>query len=472
MLSLREVLHGVTGASLLHGAEETRFEAVSTDSRRICAGDLFIALPGDRYDGHRFVAAAKASGAVAIMVSEPVDIDLPTLMVTDTRLAFGELARLWRRRFPIPLIAVIGSNGKTTTKEMIASIMRQAFGEDGFLATTGNLNNEVGVPTSLLRLKTRHVAAVIEIGMNHPGETAWLASVAEPTIVVITNAQREHQEFMQSVEAVAEEHALALKVLPADGVAVLPAADAHISIWREAAGECRQLDYRAIAAKSGDSEIAHPPGAALSAVGYLAPFDTVAHFNFEDQAITAHLVTAGLHNVHNAAAAAAAAFAANIEALAIGIGLERFTPVKGRMQRRAHLKGGLLIDDTYNANPDSVLAAIEVLTQSPEPRLLVLGDMGEVGDAGASFHEEIGVAAASRGIDLMAIGTLAQHAVGKVAGARHFERLPELLAEARAWIDRQPSEASILVKGSRFMQMERIADALSGSVGVAPAGNH
>jgi UDP-N-acetylmuramoyl-tripeptide--D-alanyl-D-alanine ligase len=471
MLSLRELLGVLTGAELLRGKEETRFEAVSTDSRRISVGDLFIALPGERYDGHRFVAAAKSSGAAALLVSEPVDVDLPTLMVKDTRIAFGELARLWRRRFPIPLIAVVGSNGKTTTKEMIASILRQAFGEDGYLATTGNLNNDVGVPTTLLGLKTRHGAAVIEIGMNHPGETAWLASVVEPSIVVVTNAQREHQEFMQSVAAVAEEHALAIKALGADGVAVIPAADPHASVWRQAAAERRLLDYCAIAAKSGEIESSHRSKAAMTAVAYVAPFDTVAHFNFEDIAITAHLVTAGLHNVHNAAAAATAAFAASIDPLAIAAGLERFAPVKGRMQRRTHFKGGLLIDDTYNANPDSVLAAIAVLAESPGPQLLILGDMGEVGAGGVAFHEEIGAAAARLEIELLGIGPLAEHAVGKVGGACHFVAMPDLLAAARTWLGRQPAQASILVKGSRFMQMERIADALSTDP-INEAGSH
>jgi UDP-N-acetylmuramoyl-tripeptide--D-alanyl-D-alanine ligase len=472
MLSLRESMAALSGALLVRGAEELRFDRVTTDSRRLVPGDLFIALAGDRFDGHQFVAGAKAQGAVALLVSQPVESDLPTILVPDTRVALSELGRLWRRRFSIPLIAVVGSNGKTTTKEMIASILRDAFGEDGYLATTGNLNNEIGVPLTLLELKTRHGAAVVEIGMNHPGETAWLAAVAEPTICVITNAQREHQEFMSSVAAVADEHALAVKALPDSGVAVLPASDAHFEVWRSAAAARRVIAYIASAAKSDSPPALVGAAGTVTAVAYVAPFDTVAHFNFEDNTITAHLATAGLHNVHNAAAAAAAASAANIDALHIAAGLEHFVPVAGRMQRRSHSRGGLLIDDSYNANPDSVLAAIAVLADSPAPRLLVLGDMGEVGTSGVSFHEEIGQAAARHEIDLMAIGELSVHAVRNAPGATHFSAMQQLTEAALAWLQSHPEEASVLVKGSRFMQMERISRALQDKPEPQSEGSH
>ena len=472
MLSLREVVSALSGAVLFSGAEEMRFDRVTTDSRQLVKGDLFVALSGDRFDGHQFAAGAKGRGAVALLVSKPVTSDLPTILVADTRIALGELARLWRRRFVIPLIAVVGSNGKTTTKEMIASILRTAYGEDGYLATSGNLNNEIGVPLTLLALKTRHAAAVVEIGMNHPGETAWLASITEATICVITNAQREHQEFMSSVAAVADEHGLALKALPEHGVAVLPAADAYYPVWCAAAEARRVIGYSASAAKNNSAPA--PAGAAdtLTAVAYVAPFDTVAHFNFEDHTITAHLATAGLHNVHNAAAAAAAAAAANIDVLHIGAGLEHFVPVAGRMQRRAHSRGGLLIDDSYNANPDSVLAAIAVLADSPAPRLLVLGDMGEVGTSGASFHEEIGQAVARSDIDLMATGELSVHAVNNAPRAQHFSAVEDLTAAALAWLESNPDHASVLVKGSRFMQMERVSRALQGQAQSSSEGSH
>lgn len=472
MLSLREVTAELSGAALIKGAEEIRFDRVTTDSRQLVEGDLFVALSGDRFDGHRFASVAAAKGAVALLVSQPVESELPTILVPNTRIALGELARLWRRRFAIPLIAVVGSNGKTTTKEMIASILRQAYGLDGYLATTGNLNNEIGVPLTLLELKTRHRAAVVEIGMNHPGETAWLAAVAEATICVITNAQREHQEFMSSVAAVANEHALALQALPESGVAVLPAGDAHYALWRAAVETRRVIAYIATAAKN-DAALA-PIGAVgtVTAVAYVAPFDTVAHFNFEDNTITAHLATAGLHNVHNAAAATAACTAANIDALHIAAGLEHFVPVAGRMQRRTHSRGGLLIDDTYNANPDSVLAAIAVLADSPAPRLLVLGDMGEVGSNGASFHAEIGQAAARLEIDLVAIGELSVHAVNHAPGARHFSGVEDVTAAALAWLASAPHQSSVLVKGSRFMQMERVSRALQGEPPLPSEGSH
>jgi UDP-N-acetylmuramoyl-tripeptide--D-alanyl-D-alanine ligase len=472
MLRLREVMAVLSGAVLFKGAEEVRFDRVTTDSRQLAEGDLFVALSGDRFDGHQFVSGAAAKGAAALLVSQPVDSELPTILVPDTRMALGELARLWRRRFPIPLIAVVGSNGKTTTKEMIASILRQTYGEEGYLATTGNLNNEIGVPLTLLGLKTRHRAAVVEIGMNHPGETAWLAAVAEPTICVITNAQREHQEFMSSVAAVADEHALALKALPENGVAVLPVNDAHYALWRAAADARRVIAYIATASKNDAALELVGAAETVTGVAYVAPFDTVAHFNFEDNTITAHLATAGLHNVHNAAAATAAAVAAHVDALHIAAGLEHFVPVAGRMQRRSHSRGGLLIDDSYNANPDSVLAAIAVLADSPAPRLLVLGDMGEVGAGGISFHEEIGQATARFAIDLMALGELSVHAVKHAPGARHFSSIEDLTAAALAWLTNGPDQSSVLVKGSRFMQMERVSRALQGQSALQSERSH
>jgi UDP-N-acetylmuramoyl-tripeptide--D-alanyl-D-alanine ligase len=250
---------------------------------------------------------------------------------------------------------------------------------------------------------------------------------------------------------------------------VLPALDGHFEVWRSAALARRVIAYAASASKTDAPPALVGAADTLSAVAYVAPFDTVAHFNFEDNTITAHLATAGLHNVHNAAAAAAAAVAANIDMLHIGAGLEHFVPVAGRMQRCSHSRGGLLIDDSYNANPDSVLAAIAVLADSPAPRLLVLGDMGEVGPGGISFHEEIGQAAARNDIDLMAIGELSVHAVKQAPGAIHFSAMQPLTEAALAWLADHPDQASVLVKGSRFMQMERVSRALQG-VDQAPSG--
>ncbi|MFZ9530586.1 MAG: UDP-N-acetylmuramoyl-tripeptide--D-alanyl-D-alanine ligase, partial [Burkholderiales bacterium] len=220
---------------------DVRFSSVCTDSRTLKSGDLFIALRGERYDGHDFVAKAAAAGAVAALIdrSHTSAATLPVAAVDDTTVALGVLAAHWRRQFAIPLVAVAGSNGKTTVKEMIAACLRAHYGDAAVLATRGNLNNHIGLPLTLLTLREAHRVGVVEVGMNHPGETAELAKIAAPTVAVINNAQREHQEFMRSVADVADEHASLIKALPADGIAVINADDAHAGVWREAAGSRR-----------------------------------------------------------------------------------------------------------------------------------------------------------------------------------------------------------------------------------------
>jgi UDP-N-acetylmuramoyl-tripeptide--D-alanyl-D-alanine ligase len=455
MMTLREA-SVLLGGAAVSGPAALRFVGVSTDSRTIAPGELFVALKGENFDAHTFAARALERGAVAALVSEPIDVTLPTLTVADTRHALGELARGWRERFAVPLIAVTGSNGKTTTKEMIAAILAAAFGEGQRLATRGNLNNDVGLPMTLLRLRSSHRAVVVELGMNHPGETRWLADVARPTICVVTNAQREHQEFMHGVTEVAQEHALAIAALPpGTGSAVFPGDDAHSAMWRDVAQGQRILDFALIETRSSS-------GAAVRAVAHPGLFDTVVHLDTPAGPITAKLATAGLHNVRNAAAACAAALAAGIEPAAIRAGLEAFEPVRGRMARRQAVNGALLIDDSYNANPDSVRAAIDVLAQSAAPRLLILGDMGEVGANGRNFHEEIGNFAHARGIErFMATGPQMQAACTTFgAGATHFEDVTALTAAARDWLEHYGPSAAVLVKGSRFMGMERVVAAL------------
>lgn len=472
MLSINEICSALSTVRDVQGETATRFDGVSTDSRHIAKGDLFVALKGDTFDGHDFLEEARDKGAAALLVSEPVKVGLPSVRVDDTKQALGELARFWRHRFDLPVIAVVGSNGKTTTKEMIAMILTAQHGEEGCHATVGNFNNDIGVPLTLLGLKSRHKAAVIELGMNHPQETAWLAAITEPTVCLITNAQREHQEFMESVAAVAHEHALAIGILPADGVAVLPASDAHVQIWRDAAKPRRVIEYRTLTTANEAEVSAGPPPDTLYAVGYVAPFETVAHLTLGEYAMTVRLRTAGMHNVHNAAGAAAAALASGVDPLAVIAGLERFAPVKGRMQAIQNISGGLLIDDTYNANPDSVIAAIEVLASSPAPHLLVLGDMGEVGTAGVAFHEEIGNRARAAGVTLMVTGPLMRHAAGVYQGASHFEAIADLIEAARSWVMAHPGPSSVLVKGSRFMRMERVTAALARNASEIGEGAH
>ena len=399
MLSLREVatlVHGdLAGPGAAADLDALHIAAITTDSRHVPADALFVALNGEHFDGHAFLDDVAARGARAAVVERSRQVPgLPSIAVDDTRRALGDLAAGWRRRFRMPLVVVTGSNGKTTTKEMIAAILVAAYGEDDCWATRGNLNNDIGVPLTLFGLRTHHRAAVVEIGMNHPGETARLAEIAQPDVALVVNAQREHQEFMQSVEAVAREHALAIASLPADGTAVFPADDVHAAIWKEAAGSRRVVDFACITARDTDA-----PRAAVTARAYLEIDATVLHLDTPAGATTAKLAVPGMHNAHNATAAAAACAAAGIALDAIRAGLEAFRPMRGRSQRVVLDDGTVVIDDTYNANPDSMRAAIDLLASHAPPRLMVMGDMGEVGDEGPRFHAEIGVHARDRGIE-------------------------------------------------------------------------
>jgi UDP-N-acetylmuramoyl-tripeptide--D-alanyl-D-alanine ligase len=466
MFSLREAAALIPGATVL-GDESATFDRVSTDSRTAGPGDLFVALKGDRFDAHDFLPEVATRHVSAALVSRsPGDWRVPALRVADTRVALGALARGWRRHFSMPLVAVTGSNGKTTVKEMISSIFAAAVGIEARLATAGNFNNDVGLPLTLFRLTEAHKLAVVELGMNHPGETDLLAKITEPTVAVVNNAQREHQEFMATVEAVALEHASVIHALKPDGVAVFPADDAYASIWRVAATGNPIIDFALNNAE-------HTTDAAVTGTfaGNCLTIDT------PQGRVEVTLQVLGDHNARNALAATAAALAAEVPLDAIRRGLEAFGAVKGRLQvKRAALgalAGATVIDDTYNANPDSMRAAIDVLASQPSPRVLVMGDMGEVGDDGPAFHREVGAYAKERGIDaLVAMGDASRDACRAFGGeARHFDGVSALLAHLLQ--SGFGPAATILVKGSRFMQMERVVDAVTSpqpnAAGEAPA---
>jgi UDP-N-acetylmuramoyl-tripeptide--D-alanyl-D-alanine ligase len=426
------------------------FSSVSTDTRTLTSGALFVALRGERFDGHDYVAEARERGAAAALVERPLAIDIPQIIVADSRRALGLAAAQWRARFTLPVIAVAGSNGKTTVTQMIASILAIAFGDKGRLATQGNLNNEIGVPLMLWQLSRQHRAAVFELGMNHPGEIAYLAELVRPTVALVNNAQREHQEFMQSVEATAHENGEVIAALPMseDGVAVFPADDPCAPIWRRLAGTRRVIDFglEDFAVVMATYEVGRD-GARVSMATPLGEIDV-------------RLGVTGVHNVRNALAAAACCIGAGVDAPAILAGLQAFRPVAGRGARLRIEAGAELIDDSYNANPDSVRAAIDLLAVCPAPRLLVLGDMGEVGTRGPEFHREIGAYAQEQGIDaLYATGPLTRETVASFgAGARHFDTVETLVAALRGDLD---ARATVLVKGSRFMRMERVVQALT-----------
>lgn len=423
---------------------------VHTDTRSLAAGDLFVALKGERFDAHDFLPQARAASAAAAIARAGLEAaGLAGIEVPDTLAALGALAAGWRARFDLPLIAVTGSNGKTTVTQMVASILRAWLGEDA-LATSGNLNNAIGVPLTLLRLRAHHRAAVVELGMNHPGEIAELAAIAQPTVALVNNAQREHQEFMHTVEAVARENGAVLAALPSDGVAVFPAHDAYTPLWRELAGGRRCVTFAGEGADVHGTRQAWRDGAwAVRVATAAGEFDT-------------RLRIAGQHNVVNALAATACALAIGVPAAVAAQGLAAFSPVMGRSRAFAVHQGGRVVnvvDDSYNANPDSVRAAIDVLAGLPAPHLLVLGDMGEVGSQGPRFHAEAGSEAKARGVEqLFALGDLTHHAVQAFgAGARHFSEVEALIAAVREAL---PRAGSVLVKGSRFMRMERVVRAI------------
>jgi UDP-N-acetylmuramoyl-tripeptide--D-alanyl-D-alanine ligase len=451
MMRLSEAAR-VLGAQL-HG-DDIGFDAVSADTRTIRHGDLFIALKGERFDAHAFVGEAAGAGAAAVLVERVCDAPIPQLVVADTLAALAALGRYWRQRFEIPLIAITGSNGKTTVKEMLASILRAAAGNDAVLATRGNLNNHIGVPLMLLELRERHRYAAIEMGMNHPGEIAQLAAIAQPTVALVNNAQREHMEFMATVQAVAEENAAVFAALPADGVAVVNADDAHAGDFRRAAGTRRIVDFG----------LENP--AAVSGGYVLKNLSSEIHLRTLVGEASATPAIPGLHNVCNALAACACAYAVGIAPAVMCEGLNNFRPYTGRLQVKRALNGATVIDDTYNANPDSVRAAIDVLAKCAPPTVLVLGDMGEVGDHGVEFHHEVGAYARSSNVSsLCAIGAQSGAAVTAFgAAATHAESIEQLLERVKAAATPQ---ATLLIKGSRFMRMERVVNALTGETGGA-----
>jgi UDP-N-acetylmuramoyl-tripeptide--D-alanyl-D-alanine ligase len=466
MMSLAQA-HSLLPGSQMLGDGQLQIHRVHSDTRSLLPGDLFVALRGDNFDGHNYLAQAQAQGAVAALAERGLSAAQAGLQVPDSLLALQRMAAAWRQQFSLPLIAVTGSNGKTTVTQMIAAILRAwVDGADkgaeksgdkngggnnsAALATAGNFNNHIGVPLTLLRLRPQHRAAVLELGMNHPGEIALLAGLAAPTVALVNNAQREHLEFMHSVQAVAEENGAVIAALGASGKVVVPAADAFTPLWRKLAGARQVITFGLGAA--ADVRAAAVWDSSLSAW----------QLNLQTPAgpVQTQLHQAGQHNVNNALAAAACAVAAGAPLLAIAQGLAAFVPVAGRSQLLTIQMGGqpvTLIDDSYNANPDSVLAAINVLASLPGPRWLVLGDMGEVGDQGPRFHAEVGARAREAGIDhFWAAGALCAH-----AGAdRHFGDVAALLEALSNDTTHKTHAASVLVKGSRFMRMEQVVQAL------------
>ena len=430
-----------------HEGADVRFTAVSTDTRSIRTGDLFIALKGEHFDGARFVAQAMQAGAVAAVVNADSVVEnapCPLLRVPDTRIALGQLAAHWRAQFDIPLVAITGSNGKTTVKEMLAAILRAATGdEESVLATQGNFNNDIGMPLTLLKLRATHRYAVIEMGMNHAKEIDYLTRIARPDVALVNNAAGAHLQGLGSVEGVARTKGEIFAGLVNGGTAVINADDAYAALWRTLAGKHRVFDFA----------LEHT--AAVKGEWMAQEYGGVLQARTPAGELRVELKVPGEHNARNALAAATAALALQVPLATVVKALQGFGGVAGRLQRKQALHGATLIDDTYNANPASMRAALEVLAQAKGKHIFVLGDMGELGEDAARLHREIGIAARELGVGKMfALGTLSEQAVREFgAGARHFADIDELHAALEKELDAQ---TTVLVKGSRFMKMERV----------------
>ncbi|MEO7480889.1 MAG: UDP-N-acetylmuramoyl-tripeptide--D-alanyl-D-alanine ligase [Sulfuriferula sp.] len=453
MMMLLSKAAQVLGGKLI-GAD-VEFNAVSTDSRAISVGDLFVALQGEKFDGSQFVSLAAEKGAVAALVNNAnfhgEAMPCPLLLVEDTRLALGKLAGYWRDQFDIKVAGVTGSNGKTTVKEMLTSILRAAADNDeAVLATQGNFNNDIGLPLTLLKMRAHHRYAVIEMGMNHAGEIDYLTRLTRPDVAIINNAGSAHLSGLGSLEAIARAKGEIFAGLGNQGVAVINADDSFVEMWR------------VLAAGHTIIEFAVDAQAAIQAKWRAEDFGSRMEVQTPNGDFSVNLQVPGIHNVHNALAATAAAVAMSIPVAKMAAGLQAFAGVAGRMQRKPALHGATLIDDSYNANPASLRAALKVLTMASGKKILVLGDMGELGIEAPRLHTEMGAEARDMGVnEMFALGELSNYAVKEFgAGAQHFDSIKDLILALKPELGK---DCTVLVKGSRFMKMERVVKELVSS---------
>lgn len=434
--------------------EDREFTSVSTDTRTMQPGALFVALAGPTFDGHDFVATAAEKGAAAALVSRPLSVDLPQIVAADPLAALSDFARAWRRQFKIPVIGVTGSNGKTTTKELIGSILSQL---GPTLVTRGNLNNHIGVPLTLLELTDKHRYAVIEMGASHTGEIAHLASLAEPTIGIVTNAGAAHLEGFGSLQGVADGKGELFHALPLEGVAVINADDKFASQWRDTTTADRVLTF---GFEQPADFMAHKVREVSSPAGFRIDFDLVT----PDGTLPASIPLAGLHNLRNALGAAAAACAAGTPVEQIVSGLAAMKTVAGRLELKPAINGAFIVDDSYNANPSSLKAGLDAMRSFAGPRWLVLGEMKELGPASDEFHAEVGRYARQAGIErLLAVGEGSHFAVEAFGpGGQWFADVDALIRDARTSLT---SGVAVLIKGSRANRLERVSAALSAAPG-------
>lgn len=451
-LNLSEIIQPLR--AVLRG-RDIKFTHCAHDTRQPMNGALYVALRGERFDGHDFVGQAQQQGAVALLVERAVTSALPYVQVADTRKAIGDLARFWRQRFSLPIIAITGSNGKTTVKELVRCILKQTTSDSALLVTQGNLNNDIGVPFTLFRLNAEHRWAVIEMGANHVGEIGYLSQLTSPTVAVITQCAPAHLEGFKTVEGVAQAKGEIFSGLTASGTAIINNDDNYAPFWRETV----------IARRPPTTNISHfalhAPAEVTATEIQLTPTGSQFRLHTPLGKMRVTLPLLGEHNIMNALAASACAVAGGCPLEAIAQGLQEAQPVKGRLQRRAGLQGALLIDDTYNANPTSLQAALTVLSQYPAPRWLVLGNMYELGEQSANLHKQVGQSALHLGIErLWTLGDLAYHATESFGNnALHFHEHEPLISALKTALSTQ-SGVTLLIKGSRGMQMEKIVQAL------------
>lgn len=441
LATIAQMAQGSLHAINAEQAAQLAIEHIERDSRQAQLGDLFIALQGERFDAHDFVpqVVGKAS---AVLVSRPLAAAIPQIVVDDVRLALGRLAAAWRTQFKQPLVGLTGSNGKTTLKEMLTAILSL---QGKTLATAGNLNNDIGMPLSLLRLRSDDKFAVIEMGANHFGEIDYLTHIAKPDVAIINNAGAAHLEGFGDIKGVSRAKGEIFAGLSADGVAVINADDTYADYWRGLNQNRRMLSFAMQQPADVQGSMDQNNRLVLA---------------YQGESAFVNLQLLGKHNQMNALAAATSAIALGVDLASIRAGLESMQPVKGRLLPRKGLHGGMVIDDTYNANPTSTAAAIQVLASLQGHKVLVLGDMGELGGDGATLHAQLGQQAAQLGIDAVySLGELSAAACQVFGQAEHAcHDLDALLKLLQADLQ---ADSQVLVKGSRLARMERVVDALA-----------
>ncbi|WP_404374804.1 UDP-N-acetylmuramoyl-tripeptide--D-alanyl-D-alanine ligase [Vreelandella aquamarina] len=439
-------LANVLGCQVTKPIAEVPVSAVVTDTRKIVPGCLFVALKGPRFDGHDFVEQAREQGAAAALVERNLESALPQLVFADTRLGLGLIAQAWRKHFQLPLVAVTGNSGKTTVKEMTAALLAPL---GSVLATSGNLNNDIGAPLTLLRLSKEHQAGVVELGANHLGEIAWTSRLAAPQVAVITNVTGAHVGEFGGMGQIAQAKSEILSGLGSDGTAVINRDDRYYAFWAACAAPRQVVSY----GLHDDADV-HARALSCDPQGRYA-FTLVVH----GQALgNVRLPLIGKHNVSNALAASAAALALGVSPQQVVAGLGGLKSLSGRLSVVPGLRNATLLDDTYNANPGAVKAALDALASFPAPRWCALGAMGELGSESQALHAEIGRYAASLGIDsLLTFGEDARAASDAFGRGQHFDDHETLV---RHVINTLPPNTTLLVKGSRSAGMETVIAAL------------